>query len=227
MTFQSRNIQKLDSQNYRLTGVLSMKGIDREVFFHVEFWDSEKDPGGNEKAGFSITGKINRRDWGLNWNAAPDAGGVLVSDDVRMTAELQFFEKKLIGGKWGFYFSAVVELRSLTAVFYPDFYFLIQGLSGNSNNFILLLHRPAQWLKINSNCQSWYINWFTVAGFVLIYCAFISNTAEKLCSKCLVTFILYKHSIAHRSDRRGNFPRIQNEPLQDLLMLNSVIIGLH
>ena len=93
MTFQSRNIQKLDSQNYRLTGVLSMKGIDREVFFHVEFAGLRKDPGGNFKAGFSITGKINRRDWGLNWNAALDAGGVLVSDDVRMTAELQFLKK--------------------------------------------------------------------------------------------------------------------------------------
>ena len=52
-----------------------------------------RDPWGNEKAGFSIQGKINRRDWGLNWNAALEAGGVLVSDEVKIFAEIQLVKQ--------------------------------------------------------------------------------------------------------------------------------------
>ena len=49
-----------------------------------------KDPWGNTKAGFALTGKINRKDWGLNWNAALETGGVLVSEEVKLAIELQF-----------------------------------------------------------------------------------------------------------------------------------------
>ena len=49
----------------------------------------EKDPWGNAKAGFSVNGKINRKDWELNWNAALESGGLLVSDEVRLSAEIQ------------------------------------------------------------------------------------------------------------------------------------------
>jgi len=52
-----------------------------------------KDPWGNQKAGFSVNGKVNRKDWGLNWNAALEAGGVLVSDEVKISCELQLVKK--------------------------------------------------------------------------------------------------------------------------------------
>ncbi|MGI9158544.1 MAG: YceI family protein, partial [Saprospiraceae bacterium] len=65
----------------------------KAVSFEVEFGGIGKDPWGNEKAGFSLQGKINRKDWGLNWNAALEAGGVLVSDEVRVQAEVQFVKK--------------------------------------------------------------------------------------------------------------------------------------
>ena len=67
----------------------TFRGVNREVTLDVEFGGINKDPWGNEKAGFSISGKINRKDWGLNWNAALEAGGVLVSDEVRINAEVQ------------------------------------------------------------------------------------------------------------------------------------------
>lgn len=51
------------------------------------------DPYGNEKAGFSVSGTLKRSDWGLNWNAALESGGVLVSDEVKINAELQFVKK--------------------------------------------------------------------------------------------------------------------------------------
>ena len=48
-----------------------------------------KDPWGNEKAGFTVEGKINRKDWGLNWNAVLEAGGVMVGDEVRITCDIE------------------------------------------------------------------------------------------------------------------------------------------
>lgn len=73
-----------------LSGNLSMRGVTKPVTLHVDFGGVGKDPWGNVKAGFTITGKINRKDWGLNWNAALEAGGVLVSEDVRINCEVQF-----------------------------------------------------------------------------------------------------------------------------------------
>lgn len=73
--------------------MLTIKGISREVSLDVEFGGINKDPWGNEKAGFSLEGKINRKDWGLNWNAALETGGVLVSEDVKISGEIQFLKQ--------------------------------------------------------------------------------------------------------------------------------------
>ncbi|NJN34137.1 MAG: YceI family protein [Saprospiraceae bacterium] len=77
----------------KISGELTIKGITKSVSLDVEFSGINKDPWGNEKAGFSITGKINRTDWGLTWNAALETGGVLVSEDVRISAEVQFVKQ--------------------------------------------------------------------------------------------------------------------------------------
>ncbi|MBR9975326.1 MAG: YceI family protein [Bacteroidetes bacterium] len=90
MTFKSSEMTRLDEGTYRLKGQLTIKGVSNDVVLDAEFGGVMKDPYGNEKAGFSLSGKINRKDWGLNWNAALEAGGVLVSDDVRLAAEVQF-----------------------------------------------------------------------------------------------------------------------------------------
>lgn len=93
LTFEGTSFQKTDADNYILKGMLAIKGIRQEVAFDVEFGGINKDPWGNEKAGFSLSGKINRKDWGLNWNAALETGGVLVSDEVRISAEVQFVKQ--------------------------------------------------------------------------------------------------------------------------------------
>jgi len=93
LVFEGTSFKKIDEENYTLTGNLTIKGIRKEVSFDVEFGGIGKDPWGNEKAGFSLQGKISRKDWGLNWNAALEAGGVLVSDEVRVQAEVQFVKK--------------------------------------------------------------------------------------------------------------------------------------
>lgn len=77
----------------KITGNLTIKDVTRPVTLDVEFSGTNKDPWGNEKAGFSISGKINRNDFGLSWNAALETGGVLVSEDVRISAEIQLVRK--------------------------------------------------------------------------------------------------------------------------------------
>ena len=90
ITFESTSFKKIDDENYKLTGKLKIKDVTKEVTLDVEYGGINKDPWGNEKAAFSLTGKINRKDWGLNWNAALETGGVLVSEEVRIHAEIQF-----------------------------------------------------------------------------------------------------------------------------------------
>lgn len=94
LSFEGTSFTKLDDENYELKGLLTIKGTSKEVVLDVEFGGLMKDPYGNEKAGFSISGKINRKDWGLNWNAALEAGGVMVSDEVRINAEVQFVKQQ-------------------------------------------------------------------------------------------------------------------------------------
>lgn len=79
--------------DYTLTGNLTIKDITKPVSLAVEFNGINKDPWGNEKAGFSLSGKINRKDWDLNWNVALETGGLLVSDDVKLLAEVQFVKQ--------------------------------------------------------------------------------------------------------------------------------------
>lgn len=93
LTFEGTSFTKLDEENYQLKGNLTIKGVTKEITLDVEFGGIAKDPWGNEKAGFSLSGKINRKDWGLNWNAALEAGGVMVSDEVRINGEIQFVKQ--------------------------------------------------------------------------------------------------------------------------------------
>ncbi len=93
ITFRSGDLKQLKEDQYVMTGELTMKGITNKVTLNVEFNGLMKDPWGNEKAGFSLNGKINRKDWGLNWNAALETGGVLVGEEVTIQAEVQLVKQ--------------------------------------------------------------------------------------------------------------------------------------
>lgn len=77
----------------KLTGDLTIRNTTKSITLDVENGGVAKDPWGNLKAGFSITGKLNRKDWGLTWNAALETGGVLVSDEVRIACEIQLVKQ--------------------------------------------------------------------------------------------------------------------------------------
>jgi len=95
LTFESNLFEETDDNEYKLHGVLTIKGISKKVILDVEFGGYMKDPYGNEKAGFSVSGKINRKEFGLNWNAALEAGGVMVSDEVKLSSEVQLVKQSL------------------------------------------------------------------------------------------------------------------------------------
>ena len=92
ISFESTSLTK-DGGDYSLKGDLTLKGVTKPVKLDVEFGGIATDPWGNTKAGFTISGKINRTDFGLSWNAALETGGVMVSEEVKILGELQFVKQ--------------------------------------------------------------------------------------------------------------------------------------
>ena len=90
ITFTSDTIGKADANgSHELWGELTIKGVARNIKLDVVFGGLAKDYMGNEKAGFTVTGKINRTDWGLTWNAAIEAGSVMIGEDVTITCDVE------------------------------------------------------------------------------------------------------------------------------------------
>ncbi|MBK7038836.1 MAG: polyisoprenoid-binding protein [Bacteroidetes bacterium] len=95
ITFKPTKFELVDNDgSYEMYGDLTMGDITKNIKLDVEFGGVLKDPWGSAKAGFTINGKINRKDWNLNWNAALEGGGILVSEDVKINCEVQLVEVK-------------------------------------------------------------------------------------------------------------------------------------
>ena len=88
ITFESTATERVDDENFRVTGDLTIRDTTKSITVDLEFAGSAIDPWGNTRVGFEGSTSVNRRDWGLNWNTALDAGGVLVSEKV--TLEFEF-----------------------------------------------------------------------------------------------------------------------------------------
>jgi polyisoprenoid-binding protein YceI len=86
--FASTSVEASGADAYRVTGDLTIKGTTRPVSFDLELTGSAVDPFGNERLGLEGSVVVNRKDWGINWNAALDAGGVLVSEKVTLEFEV-------------------------------------------------------------------------------------------------------------------------------------------
>ena len=92
ITFQSTDVEK-DGGDYIVKGNLTIKDVTKAVKLNAEFGGIATDPWGNTKAGFTLSGKINRTEFGLTWNAALETGGVMVSEEVKILGELQFVKQ--------------------------------------------------------------------------------------------------------------------------------------
>lgn len=93
LIFKSAAVEKTGDNAYKLNGELTMKSITKPVTLQVEFNGVTKDPWGNERAGFEIKGKINRSDWGINFNSALEAGGMVLGDEVKIESEIELIKQ--------------------------------------------------------------------------------------------------------------------------------------
>jgi polyisoprenoid-binding protein YceI len=88
ITFRSTRIEG-DKENFKLTGDLTIRDVTKPVTLDITFEGKQKDPWGGDRVGFSGTGKIDRRDWGLTWNQALETGGVVVGNDIKISLEVE------------------------------------------------------------------------------------------------------------------------------------------
>jgi len=89
ISFESTSFTKASGDDYTLAGNLTMKGVTNPVEFNVEFGGSEKDNYGNVKYGFEVSGKVNRKEFGLTYNALTEAGGLALGEDIKVLANIQ------------------------------------------------------------------------------------------------------------------------------------------
>jgi len=91
-TFVSKSIEKSGDGEFKITGDLTMKGVTKSVTINAEFGGIEKSLYGQTVAGFEITAKINRQDFGLTWSAVTEAGGLVVANDVKLHANVELIK---------------------------------------------------------------------------------------------------------------------------------------
>ena len=92
ITFESKSMEKISEKEYKLTGDLSMNGKTKSVTLDVKYGGTIVDPWGNTKAGFKITGTINRLDWGLKYNSVMDSGGLLIGEEVDIVCNVELIK---------------------------------------------------------------------------------------------------------------------------------------
>jgi polyisoprenoid-binding protein YceI len=94
ITFKSTSFTKTGDEEYDLVGDLTVKGITKSVKLAAEFGGSTDDFYGNTKAGFEVTGKVNRKEFGLTWDGVTEAGSIVVGEDIKLLINVQFAKQK-------------------------------------------------------------------------------------------------------------------------------------
>lgn len=92
LTFRSTDLKKVNEEEFRLTGELTIRNVTKVVTLNGEFGGSMLDPYGNTRVGFALAGKVSRREFNLTWNATTEAGGVIVGDDVKLNINVQMLK---------------------------------------------------------------------------------------------------------------------------------------
>jgi polyisoprenoid-binding protein YceI len=93
ITFKSKRVEAISGNAFKLVGDLTMRGVAREVTLAVEATPAIRGMGGETRIGASATAKINRQDYGINWNRSLDAGGVVVGNEVLITLDLELIQE--------------------------------------------------------------------------------------------------------------------------------------
>ena len=93
LTFESSKVTKVDDENYKVEGLLTMRGVAKKIDLDIEYGGIIKDPWGNTRVGFSLSGKINRKDWGVSFGIVTDTGGLGLGDEVKISANVEFVKQ--------------------------------------------------------------------------------------------------------------------------------------
>lgn len=93
LSFVSSEVKKINENEFQIIGELTVKDVTKTITLATEYSGMMLDPWGNTKAGLSISGKINRKEFGLTWNAALETGGVLVGEEVKLFVEVQLLKQ--------------------------------------------------------------------------------------------------------------------------------------
>lgn len=93
LTFSSTNFEKTGADTYRLTGDLTIRGTTKEIELKVVHGGTVQDPWGGTRAGFEVSGTINRKEFGLKWNAMTEAGNLVVGDEININLNVQFVQE--------------------------------------------------------------------------------------------------------------------------------------
>ena len=96
LTFTSNKIEQIDGSEYKVSGDLTIKAVTKPVTLNVEFGGIQNNLYGQTVAGFEITGKINRQDFGLTWSAVTEAGGIVVSDEVKLVIDAELVKEAVL-----------------------------------------------------------------------------------------------------------------------------------
>jgi polyisoprenoid-binding protein YceI len=90
LRFESSRMEPLDSDTFRLHGIFTMRGVSKAETFNVEYGGTVTDPWGNTRAGFTLSGKINRKDYGVAFSMVNETGGLLLGEEVKILAHVEF-----------------------------------------------------------------------------------------------------------------------------------------
>jgi len=93
ITFESSKLEKVSDENYKMHGTLTMRGVSKPVSLDVEHGGIMQDPWGNTRTGFSVTGTINRKDFGVSFGAISETGGVMLGEEVKISANVEFVKE--------------------------------------------------------------------------------------------------------------------------------------
>jgi polyisoprenoid-binding protein YceI len=93
LIFEGDSLRKIDDENYELQGTLTIRGTAKKVKFNVEYGGMIQDPWGNSRVGFTVSGKINRKDFGVSFGLPTGTGNALLSDEVKINVSAQFVKQ--------------------------------------------------------------------------------------------------------------------------------------
>lgn len=93
ITVKTTSIKQVSDDDYEIVADFTMRGVTKSITFKGEYGGKATDGYGNEKVGLEVSGKLNRKDFGVNWNAVIEGGGLTVSEEVKLVANLQFIKQ--------------------------------------------------------------------------------------------------------------------------------------